>query len=375
MNPATTNDATSEEQLWRAVETKDQRFDGSFVFAVSSTGIYCRPSCPSRRPRRERVTFFDLPAAAEAAGFRACLRCHPKNATTIDPQVEIVRRACGLIEELQKEGSVDLTTLGARLGVSSFHLQRTFKSIMGVTPRQYAEALRMSGFRASVRDGESVTGAMYDAGFGSSSRLYERARAELGMTPATYARGGRGMQINYAVAECSLAPQPGSQAGNPAFAQLLVAATEKGICAVRLGDSVSSLETDLRNEFPAAHIERHDEPLGQWVREIIQHLEGGRPHLELPLDVRATAFQRHVWEALQKIPYGSTRSYSEVAQAIGRPTAVRAVARACATNPVALVIPCHRVIREDKSLGGYRWGLERKKKLLAQERSIDAPKA
>jgi len=358
MNSETSN----QDKLWQAVETKDKRFDGSFVFAVSSTHIYCRPSCPSRRPRRDRVTFFNLPEAAEAAGFRACLRCHPKDATIIDPQVEIVRRACALIDELQKEGSVDLTNLGTRLGVSSFHLQRTFKSVMGVTPRQYAEARRMSGFRASVREGESVTSAMYDAGFGSSSRLYERATAELGMTPATYARGGRGMTVNYAVADCS-------------FGQLLVAATEKGICAVRLSDSAAALEADLRNEFPAAHIERQVEPLGQWVREIIQHLEGGRPNLDLPLDVRATAFQRRVWEVLQKIPYGSTRSYGEVAQAIGQPTAVRAVARACATNPVALVIPCQRVIREDKSLGGYRWGLERKKNLLDQERLNKAQKA
>jgi AraC family transcriptional regulator of adaptative response/methylated-DNA-[protein]-cysteine methyltransferase len=349
----------NEEELWRAVLAKDSQSDGEFVFAVSSTKIYCRPSCPSRRPRRDRVTFFNLPEAAEASGFRACLRCHPKDNATTNPQVEMVRRACALIEELQKEGSVDLTTLGTRLGVSSFHLQRTFKSIMGVTPRQYAEARRISGFKASVREGDSITAAMYDAGFGSSSRLYERATAELGMTPATYARGGRGLAVNYAVAACP-------------FGKLLVAATEKGICAVRLGDSATVLETDLRNEFPAAHIERHNEPLGEWVREIIQHLEGGRPNLELPLDVRATAFQRQVWEVLQKIPYGSTRSYGEVAQAIGRPTAVRAVARACATNPVALVIPCHRVIREDKSLGGYRWGLERKKKLLAQERLSDA---
>lgn len=352
----------NEEELWQAILARDSQSDGEFVFAVSSTKIYCRPSCPSRRPRRDRVTFFNLPEAAEAAGFRACLRCHPKDAAAIDPQVEIVRRACVLIEELQKDGSVDLTTLGTRLGVSSFHLQRTFKSIMGVTPRQYAEARRISGFKESVRDGESITGAMYDAGFGSSSRLYERATAELGMTPATYARGGRGLGVNYAVADCS-------------FGQLLVAATEKGICAVRLGDSAAALEADLSSEFSAARIERHDEPLGEWVREIIEHLEGGRPNLELPLDVRATAFQRRVWEALQKIPYGSTRSYGEVAQAIGRPTAVRAVARACATNPVALVIPCHRVIREDKSLGGYRWGLERKRKLLAQEQLNNAPKA
>ena len=350
MNPEVTN-----EELWRAVEARDARFDGSFVFAVSSTHIYCRPSCPSRRPRRERVTFFTLPETAEAAGFRACLRCHPKDAATIDPQVKIVHRACLLIEELQKEGRVDLNTLGTRLGISSFHLQRTFKTILGVTPRQYVEAHRMKGFRTSVRDGESITAAMYDAGFGSSRGLYERASAELGMTPATYARGGQGMRIRYAAAQCSLG-------------QLLVAATEKGICAVRLGDSAAALEADLKSEFSAAHLERHDESLGRWLQEIIQHLEGGRPNLDLPTDVRGTAFQRRVWEELQKIPYGSTRSYGEVAQSIGRPTAVRAVARACANNPVALVIPCHRVIREDKSLGGYRWGLERKQRLLEQER-------
>ena len=299
---------TNEERLWRAVEEKDASFDGSFVFAVSSTGIYCRPSCPARRARRDRVTFFQLPAAAEAAGFRACKRCRPQEAAPIDPQVEIVRRACDLIAELQREGNVDLATLGSRLGVSSFHLQRTFKSIMGVTPRQYAEALRINGFRTQVRSGESITGAMYEAGFGSSSRLYERATAELGMTPATYARGGRGMRINFAVAACS-------------FGKLLVAATGKGICAVRLGDSEPELEADLKNEFSAAQIERNDESLGRWVRELIQHLDGSRTNLDLPLDVLATAFQRRVWEELQRIPYGSTRSYGQVAESIGRPTA------------------------------------------------------
>ena len=354
-------EVTKVEEFWRAVEAKDPRFDGSFVFAVSSTRIYCRPSCPARRPRRERVTFFDLPEAAEQAGFRACLRCHPKDAVALDRHVEIVQRACHLIDQLQTDGGVDLATLGTRLGVSSFHLQRTFKSIMGVTPRQYAEARRINGFRAGIRSGESIAVAMYDAGFGSSSRLYERAAAELGMTPATYARGGRGARITYAIATCGIG-------------QLLVAATGKGICAVRLGDSAAALEADLKKEFSAAQIERHDDSLGNWVREILQHLEGRLPNLKLPLDVQATAFQRRVWEALQRIPYGNTRSYGEVARAIGRPTAVRAVARACATNSVALVIPCHRVIREDKTLGGYRWGLERKKKLLSQEQSSSEPK-
>ncbi len=349
---------TDSEKLWRAVTSKDNRFDGSFVFAVSSTGIYCRPSCPSRRPRRERVSFFRLPEAAEQAGFRACRRCHPRRAVAVDPQVEVVRRACRFIDD-NEEDNIDLTTLGERVGLSAFYLQRTFKNVMGITPRQYSETRRTSRFKAGIRRGESVTNAMYDAGYGSSSRLYERATAELGMTPATYSRGGRGAVIKYTIAQSSLG-------------RLLVAATEKGICAVRLGDSDATLETDLRDEFSAAHIDRNDRPLSEWVREILDRLAGKQPHVDLPLDIQSTAFQRRVWEELQAIPYGSTRSYAQVAAAIGRPTAVRAVARACATNPVALVIPCHRVIREDKSLGGYRWGLKRKKKLLEKESGAEA---
>lgn len=346
--------ANDSEELWQAVTAKDKHFDGSFVFGVSSTGIYCRPSCPSRRPRREQVSFYRLPEAAEQAGFRACLRCHPRRAVGNDPQVEVARNVCRLIDE-SEDGNLDLATLAAHAGLSAFHLQRTFKSVMGITPRQYAEARRTHRFKTGVRRGESVTNAMYDAGYGSSSRLYERATAELGMTPATYSRGGGGAAIDYTIVTSPLG-------------RLLVAATEKGICAVALGDSDAVLETNLRAEFPAARIERNDGHLTKWVNEILQHLDGKQPHFDLPLDIQSTAFQRTVWEALQSIPYGSTRSYGEVAATIGRPTAVRAVARACATNPVALVIPCHRVIREDQSLGGYRWGLERKKKLLAGER-------
>ncbi len=347
-----TNDS---EALWHAVTSKDHRFDGNFVFAVSSTGIYCRPSCPSRRPRRERVSFYRLPEAAEQAGFRACRRCHPRRAVAIDPQVEVVRRACKFIDDHEDE-NIDLATLGHHVGLSAFHLQRVFKSVMGITPRQFAQSRRTNRFKAGIRRGESVTNAMYDAGYGSSSRLYERATAELGMTPATYSRGGRGAAINYTIAQSPLG-------------RLLVAATEKGICAVRLGDSDDALEADLRGEFSAAKIEHNDGPLGEWVQEILDQLAGKQPHVDLPLDIQSTAFQRRVWEALRTIPCGSTRSYGDVAKAIGQPKAVRAVARACATNPVALVIPCHRVIREDRSLGGYRWGLERKKKLLQRERS------
>ena len=342
------------EERWQAVIARDSGFDGRFVFAVSSTGIYCRPSCPSRRPLRERVSFFPLPEAAEQAGFRACRRCHPKRARLVDPHVTMVQRACRLIEKNQDE-TMNLETLRKHLGLSSFHLQRTFKNIMGITPREYAEACRTNRFKSSVRGGESVTGAMYDAGYGSSSRLYERAGAELGMTPATYSRAGHEMVIDYATAKSPLG-------------YLLVAATSKGICAVRLGDTAEALEADLRSEYAAAQIRKSDGPLDDALKQILDHLNGKQPNLALPLDIRATAFQRQVWQALQSIPYGATRSYSDVAKSIGRPQAVRAVARACASNPVALVIPCHRVIREDKSMGGYRWGLGRKEALLEKEK-------
>jgi AraC family transcriptional regulator of adaptative response/methylated-DNA-[protein]-cysteine methyltransferase len=351
MNLLTADD----EAQWQAVLTKDARCDGQFVFAVSSTKIYCRPSCPSRRPRRERVSFFQLPETAEQAGFRACRRCHPRNADAKNSQVELVQRVCRLLEDTDVENTT-LAALSEETGVSSFHLQRTFKKVMGVTPRQYADAARVSRFKGGAREGKSVTTAMYDAGFGSSSRLYEQAGSQLGMTPATYGKGGRGATITYAIVKCSLGG-------------LLVAATSKGVCSVKLGDSESALEADLKREFPAAEFQRDERRLSQSVQAVVDHLEGKSPHIDLPLDIQATAFQRQVWQQLRAIPSGQTASYSEVAQAIGQQKAVRAVARACATNPVALVIPCHRVIREDKSLGGYRWGLDRKKKLLERERT------
>jgi AraC family transcriptional regulator of adaptative response/methylated-DNA-[protein]-cysteine methyltransferase len=341
------------ELQWQAVLAKDARFDGQFVFAVSSTGIYCRPSCPSRRPHRERVSFFSAPEQAEQSGFRACLRCHPRDLQARDPQIRMAQEVCRLIDENGGE-PITLSTLSSQLGVSSFHLQRTFKSVMGITPKDYAETSRVNRFKQGVRKGDAITSAIYDAGFGSSSRLYESASAQLGMTPATYGKGGRGAVINYAIV------------GTP-LGRLLVAATNKGVCSVMLGDSDASLKADLLGEFPAAEIRLDEKPLRSSLGAIVEHLKNKSPHIDLPLDIRATAFQRQVWEALRAIPYGQTHSYSEVAKAIGQKTAVRAVARACATNPVALVIPCHRVIREDKSLGGYRWGLERKKKLLERE--------
>lgn len=343
------------ESQWHAVLSKDKSCDGQFVFAVSSTHIYCRPSCPSRRPRRDRVSFFQLPEAAEQAGFRACRRCHPRDASTTDPQMKMAQRVCRLIEDNDGE-PITLAALSEKIGVSSFHLQRTFKNILGITPSQYAASSRIDKFKKGVRAGQAITNAIYDAGFGSSSRLYESAASQLGMTPATYGKGGRGAVINYAVVETPLG-------------SLLVAATEKGVCSVKLGDSEATLKTDLMNEFPAAEIRHDEQPLRSSLQAIVEHLKGTRQQINLPLDIQATTFQRQVWEQLRSIPYGVTNSYSEVAKAIGQQKAVRAVARACATNPVALVIPCHRVIREDKSPGGYRWGLGRKKKLLETERT------
>jgi AraC family transcriptional regulator of adaptative response/methylated-DNA-[protein]-cysteine methyltransferase len=348
--------SSSDEEFWHAVENRNPRFDGLFVVGVRSTGIYCRPSCPSRRPKRENVTFFRLPETAERAGFRSCLRCKPNDVVTTDAQVQMVQRVCRIIES-NSDAAATLDQLGAQIGVSPFHLQRVFKRLTGVTPRQYAEAGKAAAFRAGVRkSGASVSGAMYDAGYSSSSRLYERASAELGMTPATYRKGGRGMRIIHTIA-------------NSALGRLLVAATERGVCAVSLGDSDAKLESALTKEYPEAEIRRDDRALGRVVKQLLAHLAGDRPHLDLTIDVQATAFQRRVWEELQKIPYGSTRSYGEIARAIGRPSAIRAVARACASNRVALVVPCHRVIREDKSLGGYRWGIERKRALLKTEAS------
>lgn len=343
-----------EETRWRALHARDARFDGTFLYGVRSTGIYCKPSCPSRRPRRAQVVFFHSREAAEADGFRACKRCRPRSADAPDPRVELVKRACRFIEA-HTEGAPTLSTLGAELGVSPSHLQRIFKSLTGLTPRQYAAAHRVRQFKARIREGEAVTNAMYDAGYGSSSRLYENSDSELGMTPAVYARGGAGMKITYAIVGCPLG-------------RLLVAATTRGLCAVRLGDSDAELEDTLPSEFPAAEIRRDGAALGEWTESILRHLGGRQTSLDLPLDVQATSFQRRVWEELRRIPYAGTRSYGDIARSIGQPTAVRAVARACAANPVALVTPCHRVIRENGDLGGYRWGLERKRELLAAER-------
>ena len=338
---------------WQIVLARDRRYDGDFVYAVRSTGIYCRPSCPSRRPRRTVVRFFPIPEAAEAAGFRACRRCHPGRLQPHDPAVALVREVCRAIDA-QPDGPAHLAGLGRRVGRSPHQVLRAFRRVLGVSPREYRDARRVSRLKSSLKEMPHVSPAIYEAGFGSSSRVYERAAGALGMTPATYARGGRGAAIRYSVVASPLGT-------------LLVAATERGICKIALGDSAAGLERDLRREFPAASITRDSGRLAGWVETILGYLAGHEPHLDLPLDIRATAFQQKVWSALRKIPYGSTRSYQAVARAIGSPSATRAVARACATNPVALVIPCHRVVREDGDAGGYRWGIKRKEALLKRE--------
>ncbi len=343
----------SAERLWQAVVTRDAGADGRFVFAVRSTGIYCRPSCPARRPRRSRVVFFHRPEDAERAGFRPCRRCRPHDAAP-DPRVALVQQACRYIEE-NLNTPAHLTAIAAHLGQRPHVVRRAFARLLGITPRQYLDACRMDHVKARLRARDAVAHALYEAGYGSSSRLYERAPVRLGMTPATYRRGGRGMRIRYAIVTSPLG-------------RLLVGATERGLCAVSLGDSDVRLTAALRAEYPEADLRRDEDGLGPWAAALVKFLHGGRPHVALPLDIQATAFQQKVWNALRAIPYGDTRSYGEIARAIGRPTAVRAVARACAANPVALVIPCHRVVREDGGLGGYRWGIERKQALLDRER-------
>ena len=339
---------------WHAIRTRDAGADARFVYAVTSTGIYCRPSCPSRRPKRDNVLAYALPEIARAAGYRACKRCGPDHALgATDPSLAKVRAALKSIDRTEGE-PMDLKTLGRAAGTNAFHLQRLFTRIVGVSPREYADAKRLDRLKSLLREGDGVAGALYEAGYGSSSRLYEKADAKLGMTPATYRRGGVGTAIAYAMAPCPLG-------------RLLVATTAKGVAALYLGDDEARLAEELRAEFPEATISRDDKALRAELERVLAYLAGKTPSVALPLDVRATAFQRQVWKALQAIPPGETRTYQDLAVAIGKPSAARAVGRACATNPVSLVIPCHRAVASGGELRGYRWGLERKKKLLAAE--------
>lgn len=339
---------------WQIVLDREARYDGQFVFAVRTTGIYCKPSCPARHPRPENVVFFAAPEQAEVAGYRACKRCRPDTLGPREPNLELIQRVCRALEA-QPDDPPTLAELAKQFHLSPYYLQRIFKRLVGVTPKQYTLALRVQRLKAELRDGDTVTTAAYNAGFNGLSRLYEQP--VLGMTPTRYQRGGAAAEIGYAVVESPLG-------------WLLVAATPLGICAVKLGDSPRVLEAELRDEFASATLQSDPPQLRRWVSAIVEYLRGEQPHLDLPTDVRATAFQRRVWEELRRIPLGETRSYSAVAEALGNPKAVRAVARACALNPTALVVPCHRVIGEDGQLHGYRWGLERKRRLLEQEKRM-----
>ncbi len=342
---------------WQAVVNRDTSLDGTFVFGVSSTGVFCRPSCPAKRPRRENVSFFGHALEAEQAGYRACLRCRPK-AVDGNPQSALVRAMCRFIEQ-HTEDRLTLGLLAKEFQRSSFHLQRTFKSVLGVSPKAYMDACRLRQVKQNLQAGHSVTTALYAAGYGSSSRLYERTAAQLGMTPEKYRRGAVAAVVRYTIA-------------NSPLGRMLIAATDKGICAIQFADSDQQLQQGLIREFPFAVRRRDDPTMAQWRVSLTSLMEGREANPSLPLDIRATAFQRRVWEALQKIPRGETRSYSAVAKKIGMPKATRAVARACATNPVAVAIPCHRVVRQDGELGGYRWGIERKEQLLAMEKQAGA---
>src|SRR4030081_1195033 len=339
-------------RYWQATLARDSRAAGSFVLAVRSTHIYCRPSCPARRPLRRNVTFFRTREEAEKQGYRPCLRCRPNE---ISASVALVQRAAGYLAESSEE-SVRLGPLARTLGTTQATLRRAFLRVTGLKPRELAEALRIKRFKAMLRSGRNITDALYETGYGSSSRVYERSNAQLGMTPATYQKGGKGMKIGYTVAKSPLG-------------KVLVAATERGVSAVYFGDAESALIAELRQEYPRAEIAPAPDSYQKWVREIVQRTEGREPRLELPLDLQATAFQRRVWQGMRRIPRGRARSYSQVARSLGQPKAVRAVARACARNPVSIVVPCHRVIREDGALAGYRWGLSRQEQLLKKERA------
>ena len=343
--------AIEPDAAWRAVEARDTRSDGSFVYAVSSTRVFCRPSCPSRRPKRRNVEFFPSPSAAQLSGFRACRRCHPVAAQTSESLVLRLRR---YLEEHFDE-RVTLEVLGRHLDVSPHHLQRQFKRATGVTPKEYASALRIDALKARLKDGGSVTEAIYDSGYASGSRFYERSTERLGMTASAYRRGGHGMSIEFAVVPSSVG-------------HLLLAATERGVCSVMLGEDAASIEDELRREFPNATIRPGGVDLEKWVEAVTGSLDS-LDTVDLPLDVVATAFQCQVWRALRAIPKGAAYSYGEIAAAIGNPKAARAVGTACATNPVPLLVPCHRAVREDGSVGGYRWGSDRKQRILTKERS------
>lgn len=347
------SNCSDESQYWNAVVRRDRRLEGRFVYAVKSTGIYCRPGCPSRLPKKDNVTFFSDRHAAQAAGFRACKRCNPDGFSTTEKSVLAISEACRLIET--SEDLPKLDALAAAVGISPFHFHRQFKRITGLTPKAYGAAHRAKSVRQALGETKvTVTRTIYGAGYNSSSRFYEQSSEILGMTPTAYKNGGAGADIKFAVAECSLG-------------SILVACSEKGICAILLGDDPHTLIRDLQDRFPKAGLVGGDASFERLVSQVVGFVEAPGIGLDLPLDIRGTAFQQRVWQTLRKIPAGQTASYAEIAERIGAPNAARAVAQACAANKIAVAIPCHRVVRTDGSLSGYRWGIGRKRTLLKKE--------
>jgi len=341
---------TNTDHRWALVQSRNQQADGEFVYAVKSTGIFCRPSCPSRRPRREMVEFYDNPAQAQQAGYRACLRCAPSER---NGQLAKIEAACRFIEQ-NLDSTLSLDQIARHVELSPFHFQRLFKKRLGISPRQYQHSQRTGKFKQALHREARITDAIYEAGYGSSSRAYESGSDQLGMTPTAFRRNGRGVNISYTI----IASHMG---------KVLIASTERGLCSVRFGDSEGALLREFKSDFHAANLQRRDNALKPAVASVKSLLAGMNFSGDIPLDIEGTAFQQRVWNALRQIPLGETRSYTEVAQSIGNPKAVRAVANACASNPVALVVPCHRVVQSNGKLAGYRWGVERKAALLRKE--------
>jgi len=343
------------DHCWESLQRRDKSEDGRFYFGVMTTGVFCRPSCPARPPLRKNVRFYESPEQAQRDGLRACLRCRPLE--TVDRDIGRIRDVCKYIDD-QEGASLSLADLSGRVGLSPYHFQRKFKAIVGVSPRKYAEAAKLKKLKDGLRVSSGIADAIFDAGFGSSSRVYERANTRLGMTPNQYRQGGLHVTITYVTVDSPLG-------------LMMIGATDRGLSLVQFGDREENLLASLRTEYPKAILEPMSTPyppqFEAWVSALNRHLRGAQPHIELPLDVRSTAFQMRVWNYLQSIPYGEVQSYGEVASGIGNPTAVRAVARACAANRVAIVIPCHRVIRGTGDLGGYRWGIARKRALIDLE--------
>ena len=339
---------------WTAIQTHDARADGTFFYSVRTTGVYCRPSCGARPARPENVAFHATSAEAERAGFRPCKRCKPDQPSLPEQHAARVTDACRWIETAETEPTLE--QLAKQAGLSTFHFHRVFKAVTGLTPKQYAVAHRTQCVRSELDRSGTVTSAIYDAGYSSNSRFYETSSQVLGMTPTSYRAGGTDSDIRFAIGECSLGA-------------ILVAQSQRGVCAILLGDDPETLARDLQDRFPKANLIGGDHAFEQLVAQVVGFVEAPAIGLELPLDVRGTAFQQLVWQALRDIPAGSTASYGEIARRIGSPRAVRAVAQACAANALAVAIPCHRVVRHDGGLSGYRWGVQRKRTLLDREAS------